>query len=414
MYLDPARTSVQIAETPSVRHRSAVGGPRVCLVDWLESRAPRLADRLPPALVDPGQWSSGTRRDAATVERTTISSPAHVAVLPGLADQGSGLRDAARLALLVGAPAVDVLLVRAPGAQLHSPLEEGIGHLLAQLLDQTPSCALVFPGPGTRWGSAPEDRSATLARFVENMAPGWRARRQVALFDMPGRDGVETWSVPEIASSDAALCRFRGSRAGLRAHGWRSAAAVYAALLVSGAVGTGLAGCRVPLGAGRQCAESWVAALSPRAEERPPPEVRTTLPCAEIGVQNDGTSGLVLSEGSLRAPAGEWPLSTLWSMGRIHDALLEAAERFVFRAATSSEAALLSAALHRAVRPWVERGLLVGPSGSGTPSIATLPERDVRSPALITTLEAMLRPWQRRITLRLALPPDGSPRTELS
>lgn len=414
MNLDHTRPHVQLTASPAARDAPSAHGPRVCLVEWLGSRAPRLADLLPAALVDPGGWSVTERRDGVSAERATVSSPEHALRLPGLADQGSALRDAARLALLAGAPCVDVMLVRVPERELAAPLEGRTIHLVTQLLDRAPSCAVVFPGAGARWGAAPEDRPAWLARLVHEMAPAWRARRQAALFDLAEQAELPSSLFAELAGADAALCRFRGSDLGLAAHGWRSAAAVFAALLASGAPGTGLVGCRVPLGAGRRSARSWIPELTLRRVVEASPSSTPALPSAEILIQEDGASGLVLSEGSLRAPTGEWPLSTLWATGRIHDALIEAAERFVFRAATPSEAALLSAALHRALRPWVERGLLVGPGGAGAPLVSTLAEATARPPALTSTLEAMLRPWQRRITVRLTLPPEGSPRTELS
>jgi hypothetical protein len=86
---------------------------------------------------------------------------------------------------------------------------------------------------------------------------------------------------------------------------------------------------------------------------------------------------------------------------QVHRRVAEAADHFVFRPVTQQEAVNLMSGLHLALRPFQERGLLVGAGGVGAPQIEGVVIRDPGTPGLGATITGYLRPWMQRIDMRV-------------
>lgn len=406
-------TSVTISVAPSARPPVAEQRARVCVVGVAGLHVAALQDRLPPALVR-SHGRNGTARTAldVTAEHAILSSSAQAQCLPGLHDDGSRIRDAVLLALAAGASAVEVVLARIPGGSpgaLDRPEAEA---LLDPLLDGAAAGLLVFPDLGQphRMGGS-QLSSDALCAYVCARRQTWRERRQIALLDTPLKDEELPLVVGALRDSDVALCRFRGSEEAMRVHGWRSAAAVFAGALASEPVGVGLEGKRIKLGPGRRVVTSRTSEL---LLTRPSLDsFHSTLPVAELTLTSGSDVGRVHAERCLRSPVGDWRLSVLSVVNHVHDVLVRAAMAFVFRGATASEAALLSSALRRGLRPLTAQGLVVGPEGAGAPIIVGSPDPSPHHPSLRATVDLLIRPWQQRVMVRLNLPPAGLPVVEV-
>jgi hypothetical protein len=126
-----------------------------------------------------------------------------------------------------------------------------------------------------------------------------------------------------------------------------------------------------------------------------------------------GDTAVVSSETTLRSPIGQWDVATLRTVKLIHRRIRLAADEFVFRPVTSSESLALAAALDIVLRPFVQAGLLAGPGGQGTPNIRGYAQRDQNAPSLVAEVGATVRPWARKLDVRVGVDPGRSATVEV-
>jgi hypothetical protein len=133
----------------------------------------------------------------------------------------------------------------------------------------------------------------------------------------------------------------------------------------------------------------------------------------EVLLDAEGETALVQSEHTLRAPVGSWPIPVVRTVQGIHRLIRRAADEFVFRPVTELNSVGLSIALNLALQPFVQAGVLRGLAGSPTPTVTTEAERDPLAPGLAAEISASVRPWARRVKLRVAVEPGEMARVEM-
>lgn len=401
------------ASSPATRRES----PVAVMVGLAGPDAPWLQDLYPGALVK----STRYRDPHNAVEHVRLSSRDNAEGLPGLdGSHRSRLRDAARLALSVGAPSVDVVLARVGGL---APWEVGrseVAEAMDPFLSELTGAVLVMPdlggpipvGPGT---AAPmERRVRDLVDCARRHRERWAERYQVALLDDPGAEGDDQlYLIQSLIGCDAALCRWRGSEGALRRHGWRAGSASLAGLLaVDGEdVGRALVGRTVPLAPGRGQPKGRIGDLS--LDTHPLTEDDRDSAYLELQLSDGVDSALVTHEPTFRPPISAWPLPALRVVKNIHRLIVESAERFVFQTVDDTQAIALAVALQRAVRAYSSREMLVGPDGAGLPDIRGGVHRSPESPGLFAIVTATLRPWSQSISVRVSLRPGAAPSLEV-
>ena len=397
---------------------SGRGGAALVCVALCPPGAPWLADLFPGALVR----ATRERDPRSAVEHLRLAGRDRAELLPGLEGPSrSRLRDALRLALAAGAPAVDLVAVRAgdrpPWRVLDPEVQEAVDPFLAELS----GAVLLYPdfcgpepvGPGT---AAPmEERLAEGLVGVTRAAARWAERTQVALLDHPGAQGEHALTLLRaLHGADAALCRWTGDPAALARHGWRSAAAV-----VGGGIGASpedygrsLEGSALALAPGRAGPPSRRGALLLRAA--PPAPLEGDEDCVTLALRPGLDQATVLREPTLRAPIGAWSLTALRLVKAVHRHILETAERFVFQLVDDAMAIALTVSLQRALQDFARRGLLTGPGGDGPPQVKGGALRSPDAPGLSAVIAAQIRPWSQAISVRVTLRPGAQPTLEAS
>ena len=413
---DPLQRGVSVrighAQPATVRR----GKPGLCIVGLCPGGSPWLADRLPDAIVRDTRY----RTDEAAVEHVRVRSRDDLKALPGLGDVApSRIRDAVVLGLTAGAPEVDVVLARCGDCQPWDLDRPEVSELIAPFLAELPGAVVAYPdiaGPATTQPGQPTQDWETRTRIVNavrHLAPGLVQRYQVGLLDDAGLE----YSVADdlrrsLVGTDVAICGWSGAEHRLRAHGWRSAAAVIGGLLASDGeeVGRGLVGRTAVLPPGRSFARNRTPDLSLEdrafAGEADDHVIRLRLHGRRENAQ-------VTCEPTFRQPVGEWSVAALRAVKVVHRQLIHAAQAFVFRNATDTQAAALGGALQRALRPFMNRGMLVGGTDGGPPRIKGGVDAIPGEPGLHAMVTAQLRPWSHRVVVRVAVRPGQQPTLEV-
>ncbi len=388
----------------------------VCVVAIVPPGQSWLADRFPGALVRETRF----RDRNGAVEQLRFTSTRSVGRLPGLDPVvPTRLRDAVTLALRSGAPAVEVLAIRMRGVPPWALDDPRVVPLLDSFLDDLPGALVVLPDAGGPWETGPraratvESRRDRLVRAVHAFAPGWRERYQIGLFDLPPDDPMTDTELFRLLDRvDASPCIWAGAPQDIAAHGWRVASAAVAGALQQGdqSVVSPLAGRDIHLGPGRRIRPDKGATLGrpPKARLVPPDRSAHAI---EVRLRGDDEARVV-TEPTLRQPAGSWSLPALRSAKALHHAIIRAADPFVFRPVDDAEALRLVIGLDQVVRPFAEEGILVGPDGAGAPQIDASVDKGPTTPGFVATIAAQLRPWAREIRVRVRIDPGGRPRLE--
>jgi len=414
---DPLQRGVSVRighAQPRVARRGTSG---LCVVGIVGGDSPWLADAVPDAIVRDTRY----RTADGAVEHVRLRSRHDLRVLPCLTSPvPSRLRDAVILGLTAGAPEVDVLVARNGGCQpweLHKP---SISELLDPFLDELPGAIVVFPdvggpiatGPGTE--IAHWERRTRILESAQSITPGLAQRYQVGLLDTFDLEPeVQQDLLRGLVGSDIALCGWSGDNHRLRAHAWRSAASVVGGMIASDGdeVGIALAGRSAALPAGRAISRSRHASLS--LDERRPISAVEDDNTVRLQIHRQRDQVQVLGEPTFRQPVGEWSLAALRAVKIVHRQLVRAADKFVFRNATDTQASALAGALQRALRPYTNRGLLVGARGEGAPEIRGGVDAVPGEPGLHAIVTAMLRPWSQKVVVRVAVRPGHRPLLEV-
>jgi hypothetical protein len=368
-----------------------------------------LSDAYPAAVVrKPERSASGT-----VVEHLRFGHKQALTGLPGLGARFPSLvRDSVGLALSAGASSVDLLLARAPRAlpwDVHRPEILDVFHAPLMRLPGTLVTVPDVVGPALQADHPARDPEAIGQRLVQvarQLDPVLREAWQVGLLDCP--PGVARPALlSRLAGSDISLWTWSGSGPAMARHGWRSAAAAMAGLLSrrKDVVFHGKSRQKLSPGPGRS-----IRRLTGGPAAQPPP---TEPVLNALLLDRTGDSAVVSSETTLRSPIGQWDVATLRTVKLIHRRIRLAADEFVFRPVTSSESLALAAALDIVLRPFVQAGLLAGPGGQGTPNIRGYAQRDQNAPSLVAEVGATVRPWARKLDVRVGVDPGRSATVEV-
>lgn len=386
-------------DPPSQTH--SVG---VCMVGVCHADAPWLSDRFPHAVIR----RTLDRAGEVAIEHIRVTPADNLQLLPGLAfHHGSLIRDSVRLAFAGGAPDVDLLIARAekvnPWDLNHPVIREQLDAFLYDL----PGALLTFP-------DLPFAGARAMMSFIRTMAPNFAQRFQIGLLDtVPGVDPVRL--ARTMMGADVALCNWKGSPERMNTHGWRSCAAGIAGTLVglSSDPAATLQERSLYLPPGRTVVGSRAPELLPLSARELTETEEDDTPLIHARLLTSRDEAIIQTEGTLREPVGEWPLPALRTAKYLHRLVLETAESFVFRTANDASAFSLANALEISVNSFVERGMLVGPSGSGGPDISGSVERSFDAPSLSATFMGSLRPWSQTIAIRVMVRPGGPPQLEV-
>lgn len=355
------------------------------------------------------------------VEVLRLTTSSQCSLLPGLAGaQPSGLRDAALGAFVAGLSELRVALIYARKLRPWDFERSDVIEALDALSTDFQGAAVLMPdfagppwvGVGEEEGSA--ERWERAGRVAARYAPLWTANFQVALLDAPSRPQSQAVLEPFLGA-DCVLCHFRGRPHRLRQLGWHSAAATLGGRLsrdddpVRGTLGL-----RLPLGPRRQVrAPIWGLGFD-QEPDFSPDSVDALERLAVLRIDDDADDALVLSEPSFRRPLGQWSLPALRTVKTLHRNILRAAESVLFRPVDAAHSLMLLTALNFVMRPFVDAGVLVGPSGAGAPDIDTDVVRDPMAPGLAGTIAAQLRPWCSEVRVRVELREGQEARVEVN
>ena len=398
--------SVSVEVGHAARMPALLRDPGLVLLGIAPPDHPWLADVLPGSVVR----ESRPRDRTAGLEHVRVRAMDRLQFLPGLGgSMPSLLRDAAALALGTGLPTVDLILLRTGSACPWRWDPDEVWPLLEPLLYNLPGAILVAPdlgGPNARGFSATDAAARTddALPMVLCLARELGARWQTLLVDLP--DPARAAAV--LHGLDVGLCGWQGSEDVRAAHGWRSAAALVGAQLAS-VEGSGIIGRSSRLVGGRFVQPSRREALTVWQPEAPTLGVQHELLSL---VQVKAGMAQVTQESSLRAPAGEWPLSALVTIKRIHWSIFSAADAFVFRLVQEAQAYALAAAIEMSTRKWVKAGVLEGPDGQG-PQISAELVRSSEAPGLAADFVGRLRPWGSVVNVRVNVRPGAAPQFEV-
>ncbi len=414
---DPLQRGVSVRighAQPAVTRRGTSG---LCIVGICPTDHPWLADLLPDAVVRDTRY----RTQEAAIEHLRLRSRDDIKALPGLAGTNpSRVRDAVVLGLTAGAPEVDVVLARCGDCQPWELDRRNVTELLDPFLDELHGAIIAFPdvggpvstGPGT--GTPAWERRTRTVASVRQLAGGLIQRYQVGLIDTYDLDEVSRQDLlRSMVGTDFALCGWTGDPDRVRAHGWRSAASAVGGLLASDGkdIGRGLVGRSLALPTGR----SFAASRSHRLSLAPPspPIDDADDHVVRLRLHRRREEAQVLGEPTFRQPIGEWSVGALRAVKTVHRQLVLAADNFVFRNATDTQASALAGALQRALRPYTNKGLIVGAGGDGPPSVRGGVDNVPGEPGLNATVTAQLRPWSQKVMVRVAVRPGHRPVLEV-
>lgn len=404
--------SVRIGSAPVRQVREVSTG--LTVVGICPADAPWLATLYPHAIIKDTRF----RERSAAVEYIRLEARDDVVGLPGLTSPApSRIRDSVMMALSVGAPRVNVILARVKGAQPWDLGRLDVFEVLEPFLNELLSGILLFPdlggpfdiGPGT--GAPLKECVEPMLSAVQRLSDTMRSRYQVGLIDLPqGADQDRELYLDMLRSligADVCMCTWRGEPHRIRAHGWRSAAAVVGGVIAADGVdvGRGLAGRTIQLPPGRKIRPSRRELLVYTDEPRHRFEGEEAL--IQLQLHGRRQTVQVLNEPSFRPPLGDWPLPALRTVKVLHHLLVHAAEEFVFGNADEAQAMALASALQRALRRYAARGLIVGPGGSGLPDVRGNVLLRPGEASLGAVVTAVLQPWSQGVTVRVVVKPGG-------
>ncbi len=405
----PVRVEVGVAPPK----RKAERPPDLCVAGIVPPDFPWLSDMIPTALVR----NSRFRDEAVVVEHIRLSSPEAARFLPGLSYPfPSRIRTAVQSAFASGAKVVDVVLARVKGRapwELDAPeFKFGIDPFVADMVGTTMLYPdLGGPAPLSRGESIPgEEKVQRMIRAIENLAPTWRERYQLALVDaLPVYGELEARLLRACLLKDLSLVRFEGDAGQLVRHGWKSGAAHVAGFLAAqpGNVLTPLQGQKLRLGEGRYFNPGRRARLQ---FHRSPVPVENSTEDMYVRVHLTGNDqAAVLSEPVLRGPVGGWTIPATRVIKVIHWRIMESSSRFVFERADTARAVAIGVQVGRSLEPYAKAGVLVGASGSGMPSVRGSVVRDPAAPGLRVDISAQVRPWAHSVNIRVSMRPGAAP-----
>lgn len=391
--------------------------PRIVVVSMADSNDPSIADTYPAYRIARQRSADG----GAGVDHVRLPLGASLDGLPSLTSRvPSMVRDAVGLAFAAGARTVDVVIARGPEAE---PWETGTPlafTLLRPVLEKMPAVAVVFPdaaGPG-QIGTRPTEtdtRLTALVFTVRTWANTLAENYQVGFVDMPDTPDSDMFeALQSMANADVALCAWRGQGRALKRHGWRSAAAFTAGMLMSRKLPTdSLLGRRVALPGGRPPGTTRMQALGVPPLTRDVPEFASHATVL-VELDHNGDSARIVSENTLRSPVGSWTVPMLRTAKLVHNRVASAADLMTFADATIASAFLLQSGIQVSLDDFVAQGVLTGADPSQPPEITARPDPRRDAPALVAEVTAYMRPWVRRLHLNLHVRPGGSPDHEAS
>ena len=389
--MSAARSPIRIQFAHERRTGGVEDHPRVLVVGAVPAHSPWVGDRAPAAVVRAGRL----QHQACAFEHLRLSGSSRLDLLPTLqADAPSLVSDAVATVLRAGSAEVDLVLWRAAGSAQADLLHPAITEQLPSFLGDQRGAILLFP-------DLKRASAAAIHRLVALLAQQLAESCQLACIDAPDREADRL--VSRLTGADIALVRWRGDDDALIGHQWRSAAAVVGGLLgTDHGQGRSLTHRRAPLRPPRAGALDRRAALTPhRRIDHPPVAPLEDEGLVDLLIDPVDNVAVVQAEPSLRRPRGDWPLPALLTVKQVHRRVAEAADRFVFRTVTTQEALNLTSGLHIALRPFLERGLLVGERGVGAPQIEGAVLRDPSAPGLGATITGYLRPWMQKVSMRV-------------
>ena len=406
------RIDIKVGLTRPRTERAAT--PRLCIVGISPPDAPWLGDLFPEARVKTSRMNLG---GTEAVEQLRFSARSESGDLPHIASAyPSRIRDAFRLALNAGAPEVDLLLARARGVMPWDLDNREIADMMGPFLGEMPGAVLVYPDAGGPWPNnqmglvSTWDRMVRLRDTIRNFQERWTDHYQLGVMDMvQGSPSENRQILLGIAGADVSLCHWTGTRDDMRSHGWRPACAALGGYLASKGedVTQGIVGQEIQLGTGRYFVRSRAVDLG----QRPLPPVDSVVSdtCVMLEMLGGGQRAEVMSAPTFRRPLGEWTISSVRTVKLIHQRLVQASDMFVFRPAQEMEASALGANIELALRPFYERGIVVGPDGSGAPVVNAGVVRSQTEPGLYADLMAQVRPWCQQVSVRVMVKMGDQP-----
>ncbi len=371
----------------------------------------RLPAGFPNRRVERG-WRTH-RTEGHQLSETAVSNSSMLPLLPGR-EQGSTVREAARLALLAGAPLVHVLL-----HDIDDPTRIADG--LAPALEEMPLALLLFADLSERIRDA-RRWVDVVVRHLEGWTLRLRETHQLALFDMP-RPKFDRWGRPQaghgfadqiaelrwrLGDVDAAAFTWTGTAEDLRRHGWRSPSALAAGALTGGGEPTvRLLEGGVSLPSGRSMDVSRARDFGLLGGADGPDGWELDLPKAADGLINPvrilGESACFDGQAMLREG---WEIPAQRTLRLVHYGLVQAAQHFVFRNAVHLEAIALEFALRGACERYARRGLITGADPGQLPEVSTYAETTPQ-PSLVADISARLVPWGTKVDLRFRVDRGG-------
>ncbi|MBT3217474.1 MAG: hypothetical protein HN348_00140 [Proteobacteria bacterium] len=389
--------------------------PAVCVVGVGDINEPWLADLMPSSVIRLSRFEG----QSLGGERIRISSRDGIPHLPGLGRRRgtSLLKDTVEMMLGCGAPHVDLAIVRAAGAQPWDFTLDEVPHLLDKYLADMLGTLLLFPdlrGPVPTFPGAVLPGQEVLERthkFVQVFGKHWAERYQTVLLDLPR--GITGSPLIELEDTlhgyDVGLCRWAGPKQGMLAHAWRSAAAVVGGVIAfdNGAVHRGLAGRTNPLPAGRRLPTSRRHLLTIGDVNPEPVEHEERMVIVQLDSTN--TSCQIIDDPSFRRPLGTWPISALRAVKAVHRVIQTTAANFVFEPTNPAQAVALATALQFSLLPFVNAGLVSGPGSIRRPKIQGGADPNPACPSLFADVKALLRPWNKGISIKVSLRPNEQP-----
>jgi hypothetical protein len=404
---------VGLSRSRSAREKT----PRVCIVGIAPAGFPWLSEIFPENRIKVTRMN-GDATDA--VEQLRFSSKSEQGPLPRVAAAlPSRIRDAFRLLLKAGAPEVEILLARGQGLMPWDLDQPIVSDMLNPFLGNMPGAMLVYPDAGGPWPNNMMglvqnfERMSRLRDTVRNFSQQWQDYYQLGFMDfVQGSPSENRQILLGITGNDVVLCNWTGSHAQIRRHGWRPACAALVGHLAGKDMDLtqGSVGQDINLGNGRYFVRSRAAQLG-QAEPAPLDSVVADT-CAVLEIDNNIDTAEIASTPTFRRPLGEWNVSSVRTVKLIHQRLVQASDMFVFRPAKEIEATALAANIDLALRPFFDRGIVVGPDGAGPPVVSAGVIRNPQEPGLYVDLMAQVRPWCQHLSVRVMVKMGEQPLIE--
>lgn len=379
--------------------------PRLCMVGVVPYDAPIISEMSPGSSVRRSHYVYGQ----PYVEQVRLSSVAQSRLLPGIDMQHpSKLRDALVAMLGSGVAEVDCILARVPGVYPWELTNQTVVELLDSFFNEIPGAMIVFPDAGGPWPRSWQqhhdnyEQQQNLLAAVKQYGPLFAEHFQLGFFDMinlPNQEAQQVFN--SLLGHDVSLCCWSGNADTLEQHGWRSCAAIVAGYIAKrlDVVTQSLVGHNVTLTTGRRIVKNRAHLLGGLE----PLELDSQYEdnCVVLSIDKFGKSAQILSEYTMRRPRYEWSIPVMRTVKAIHQSLRQAADIFVFRPVKKVEAVALEKTVEMVLDPFYDMGILVGPDGTGKPTVSGQALPDYDQPMLSVDLSAMVRPWCQNISLKV-------------